>query len=502
MLYPEYVRPNINSDDIAEGLGVMLRELFSEAKYSDDMKYIYQYVCKNSIEDAIYREFLANTDIVQLDFENGGDLDNKRKFMLRLAVVYFLHCRHNAKLRRCKAELAELREPDSYLARRVFRAAEKCCPDAYGRFIAGTPNARELFREAAGISIVFEYTRYTEPMRGQKQRKSVFTHILYAPNYHDGNIQVIISLKKAEYKNCRTYEECLKYLISERGNVIYGFPSTEAVWRNAMNERKRPLLEESRTTTKVKVRNPHDIELALFCLALGLNHDVYSWLKELRNAKFNVAPKKPQNPPIGADELRMLEDFLQNASERLMCADECAKGRPLSEIPKERAYSKSRNMVINAFLDLLKHKMRPITMLTDTEIDYLIKAGEISQETLDSIYEDYYVENQKGETQHKRTFNPDLKHDGICKILLDECRFLDENKFGTEPLSLIKAKYLELGLDVRAAEHLRYNHAITGDEMIQAGIPEDIAELLTSTEANKLKNLLDSVSVRKKFGGI
>ena len=115
--YPEYTRPSINSDDIAEGLGVMLRELFSDAEYSNDMKYIYMYVCKNSIEDAIYREIFANTDILRLDFENGGNnLDNKRKFMLRLAVVYFLHCRHNAKLMRCKTEFAEIKELDSYLS--------------------------------------------------------------------------------------------------------------------------------------------------------------------------------------------------------------------------------------------------------------------------------------------------------------------------------------------------------------------------------------------------
>ena len=363
----EYTRPDINSDDIAEGLGVILRELFSDAEYSDDMKHIYQYVCKNSIENVIYREILANTDIVQLDFKHGGNnLDNRRKFILRLAVVYFLHCRHNTKLARCKAELAEIRELDSYLARRVFRAAENCCPNAYGRFIANTPNIRELFKEASSISIVFEDTRYTEPLEGIRQKKSVFKHILYAPNYQDGNIQVIISLKKAEYKNYETFEECLQYLISCNGNAIsrtvnYSFISTEVVWRNAMNEYRYPLLHEDRAIAHVKARNAHDIELVLFCLALGLNYDAYNTVKKLRYERFKntprPTPKKPQNPPIGSEELEMLENFLKNASERLMCADEQAIGQQFIEKPKDRAYAKSRNMVINAFLDLLKHKI-------------------------------------------------------------------------------------------------------------------------------------------------
>lgn len=504
--YPEYIRPSINSDDIAEGLCVMLRELFSDAEYSDDMKYIYMYVCKNSIEDAIYREILANTDILQLDFENGGKkLDNKRKFMLRLAVVYFLHCRHNAKLLRCKAEFGEIKEADSYLARRVFRAAEKCCPDAYARFIADTPEVRELFREASSMSIVFEDTRYTEPVKGEKHKKSVFKHILYAPNYQDGNIQVIISIKKAEYKNHTTYENCLTYLISSNGNAISssahyddGFRSTEVVWRNAMNEYRRPLLG-------VTARNAHDNELVLFCLALGLTYDVYDWLKKCREAWLEkrreekrltgqnlktAAPKKPKNPPIGDEELAMLEDFLRNASERLMSADDQARGQPLTDTPKLKAYAKSRNMIINATLDLLKHKMRPITVLRDEEIESLLRSNEITQETLDYIY---------SKDKDERIFNPDLKHDGICKILLDKCDF---SKLSIEALSLIKAKYLELGLEAKGSAHLNYDHVITKEEMVQERIPEDIAELLTSTRQAELKPLLDCASVRKKFGNI
>lgn len=488
----EYTRPDINSDDIAEGLGVILRELFSDAKYSDDMKHIYQYVCKNSIENVIYREILANTDIVQLDFKHGGNnLDNRRKFILRLAVVYFLHCRHNAKLARCKAELAEIRELDSYLARRVFRAAENCCPNAYERFIANTPNVRELFKEASSMSIVFEDTRYTEPTKGKKQKKSMFRHILYAPNYQNGNIQVIISLKKAEYKNYDTYEECLQYLISCSGNAIsrtvnYGFKSTEAVWRNAINEKKHPLLHH------VVARNAHNIELVLFCLALGLNYNVYDTLKKLRDKKFKpTLPQKPQNPPIGSEELEMLENFLKNASERLMCADEQAIGQPINETQRARAYAKSRNMVISAFLDLLKHKMRPITVLTDEEIESMLRANEITQETLDYIYTEIDTENG-----HRRFFNSDLQYDGICKILLDKCNF------GTEALSLIKTKYLQLGLNVKGGMYPKTNYEITTGKMIEAGIPEDIAELLTRTEPEKLNPLLNCDSVRKKFGNI
>ena len=127
-------------------------------------------------------------------------------------------------------------------------------------------------------------------------------------------------------------------------------------------------------------------------------------------------------------------------------------------------------------------------MLRDEEIESLLRANEITQETLDYIY----IKNNQ-----ERYFHPDLQHDGICKILLDDCDF---SKLGIEALSLIRAKYLELELEVRGAAHLNYDHAITKEEMVQEGIPEDIVELLTSKKKEELKPLLNCASVRKKFG--
>ena len=490
MLKPEYTRPEVNLDDIADGADALMRELFSESEYSRDMKLIYSYVSRNGIEKFIYREILTYTDVIQINFsDRASETDSRREFLLRLAVVYFLHCRHNIKLLRWdKREKAELKELDNFLCYVIFRAAENCCPDSFKSFTAGTHDEKtfslyqEIFEEVRRMSFVFGETVYEKDENGKEHMKFTPQIILRAPAYKEGNVQARISIRKSRYKEYTNYKECLLYLISGEGNAIFAFKSTYSMWQNAVKINRHPLIENN--NGEEIIRNPHDIDLILFCLALGLNHKVYEHLKKLRDEYFDgQTPNKPSAPPIGDEEISVLEDFLKDASERLTrAAFQIPKGIANA---KSRQKAKSRQMIIDASLDLVKRKMRPITILSDDERKRLLDSGEITPEILSYLYE-----------EDGKDFHPDLAgNEGICKILLSEC------KFTIEALSLIKAKYMRLGLNVKGASHLRYGE-ITKDQMTQAGISEDIAELLTHMDSEKLKDVLDCASVRKKFGNI
>ena len=153
MAEPEYIRPkNITVKELSKAASIILPQLFINEPYSENEKCIYQYVCHRNMEDFIDRELFTYTGVIIF---NIPDNIKKNEILYRFATIYFLHCRHNAKLQRGISEKYNMKVIDDWLYELVRVAARKCCSD-WEKKKNLIPERKKFFELFQRLSFVFE----------------------------------------------------------------------------------------------------------------------------------------------------------------------------------------------------------------------------------------------------------------------------------------------------------------------------------------------------------
>lgn len=347
----EYQRnPGVDFIAVYKAAEMLIPKLFAEKPYSHDEQCIFQWFCRNSVENFIYREILNNSTPIEIEFKRDGEIENslRDEVLMRLAVTYVLHEQHNRRLQRCDKDLFSLSKKDDYLLARIFSVARRS-PDHPERqkFFSTTKDAitfDEVFNAAARkISLT-----YISP--------GAVVLTWNAPDFDredPQSFEVTLSLVTVRDKEMTTYADFIRYLLTEERNGIGNFSST-ALWRNAMNARFRK-------DSPIEDFPANTIHLLLFCLALGMNTAVYSRLIALRKLQFGDMEESIKNPPLGENELKALERYLDNADERLRCARNEAGINNKNDIV--------RRVLVNVSIDLIKAGLLPVLILTDEEIE-------------------------------------------------------------------------------------------------------------------------------------
>ena len=351
-------KSNVGFEETAKSAAILLHKLFDEIKYSDEEKCLYQWLCRTSIENFIYREILSYETPFEIEFKNHSSLDaQKEEFLIRLAVIYFLNERHNNKLDRCSSQKYNLEEFDSYLCNKILNVAYNCPnhPEWREKYY-NSLNKEEIFFTASRLLVTY----VSDNLR----------RVWIAPNYSPNNSECYeVTLKIATYKDkeMSSYKELLLYLLSQERNGIGDFSSTE-LWNNAMDARFS-------NDQHIEDFSGNDLHLALICLSLGLNNSVYDRLIFLRKKAFGETVRSIKTP-VNNEEKNMLNSFLENSRERMLCAKNEAPNLHKTEIV--------RRVLVNVAVDLMKSGLRPVgIILTDDEI----KRTAISKELVEKFYE-------------------------------------------------------------------------------------------------------------------
>ena len=164
-------------------------------------------------------------------------------------------------------------------------------------------------------------------------------YVWNASEWEKNGNQIKIEIFAYSDENKKTYADYIQYLLSKERNSIATF-SERGLWVTHMRlSRRTKGLNLSR-------RNASDTDLLLFCLALGMDRDVYERLRLLRNKAFldkNGSGTGPGFDQLSDDEKNLLLDFLSVVRERFAVAkSECRNSK--EEIP--------RRMLENAALDM------------------------------------------------------------------------------------------------------------------------------------------------------
>ena len=383
----------------ADSARTLLCQLFSPAIYSKDEKNFYQYICRSATENFIYRELLAYTDIISISYpkDNLKQYSQQYEFLYRLAIVYFLNCRHNAKLERCEADKYNVKLPDDFLMERIFQVAYQCCAhDTIAEDAAWFKTYRNCYEMTSNKKIVLK----TKTAQDIKQKEDLFHQVFKfvqtatftlhldngqyqwrGPLFDDAQgvrIQLKIISDSILDKEQFSYEKLIQYLCTKNRNGIKDFSET-VLWHTNMGlgHRNLPLSE----------RNAADTDLMLFCLALGLDKNVYQLLLQRRNEKFNNTPLRPRKGVLTlqeSDEQNQLYSFLdtEKITERLICAKNEVK--KAEEIP--------RKMLLHASIDMMKIGLYPILKFTPEEKikykyeDFLCNLSNEKQEQLKQFF--------------------------------------------------------------------------------------------------------------------
>lgn len=106
-----------------------LERLFSPQPYTGEMHDVYDQIFPTEPYIFIDRQLFSDTPSIKLRVDPRADGNEETfgedEWLYRLAVAYFLHCRHNAKrgISCGDSEKSEMKIRDSYLAERIVRAA-------------------------------------------------------------------------------------------------------------------------------------------------------------------------------------------------------------------------------------------------------------------------------------------------------------------------------------------------------------------------------------------
>lgn len=378
----EYARrDDIDFKATTEMAALLLPKLLAEGQYTTEEKSLFLF-CRNVVENFIYREVLNLNTPLELKIKRNQTQEviksNREEFLARLSLSYLLHENHNRRLDRCSEELYSLKRIDDYLCSRILSVARKS-PDHPERkkFFCTVENkitVEEIFNTATKMSLT-----YISPDNHLKR-------IWQAPNYNKNDAEgfdVTLTIATFRDKEFKTYESYIQYLLKKERNSVGDFTST-ALWKNAMEARFS-------RDSKLETLAASDVHLILFCLALGMNSNVFNQLVMLRNIAFNGEEIVTKQPPITEREKIYLLEELDHAEERLRCA-------------RNEEYIKNkkdivRRVLVNVSIDLIKRDMLPVVVLSDEEI----ARADIEQE----LVEKYYDHNTNGQRIFKKkTVNP------------------------------------------------------------------------------------------------
>ena len=314
----------------------LLCNLFSDLKYEENEKLFCEYICRNGVENFINKEIFTN-GLIKLGLPQ--NLAPEQKLFCYVATAYFLHCRYNAKLERCEREKYELKAMDSFLLYDVLCSFASQYYSSWGQCGRTILKAKNFFDQLQKTSVSF-----VSP--------SNLCHTWSGSDYISGEkdcFQIELLVKGHADRMYKTYEDYVKYLLSEERNSIYNFRSSNQLWDNAIKINRR------HEADYIENRPAKDKEL-LFCLSLGLDKEVLSRLNKLRQNN----PATPMSH-FGQDEIQALESYLEKINEHLTAVKN-TEADP-RKIP--------RRMLLNANIYLLKLGLKPIIPLYDDEIDEL-----------------------------------------------------------------------------------------------------------------------------------
>lgn len=343
-------RADLDFKATSEMAARLLPKLFDDGQYTEEEKSLFLF-CRNVVENFIYREVLNLKTPIAMKFERVKPLEEKldpirEEFLIRLALTYVLHSQHNRRLNRCDEKLYSLKIKDDYLIARILSVARKSPGYSERKKIISETEATILTDEIFNIATKISIT-YVSPNTNLKR-------IWEAPKYNSiEGFKITISIDTVRDKEIANYAEYIKYLLTEERNTVGNFTST-ALWRNATH---------SRFSKDASLENfaANDIQLILFCLALGLDIEVFNRLVKLRNEAFNGEETSIKQPALTENEKIILLEYLKQSEERLRCA-------------RNEAYVYNKNdivrrVLVNVSVDLIKSGLLPVVVLTDEEVE-------------------------------------------------------------------------------------------------------------------------------------
>lgn len=386
--------PNRNLKERIDGAEFLLQNLFLPTSYSNEVQMLFTCVAPTAVEDFLYYETLCNNTVlhIEADFpglpEVPGDLSpesqrilswlkqNKEKGLypdpyVILLVLYFLHEMHNKKLDRCLASLYNLKDPDHFLARCLVAASEtqnqtsyQSMATAYSLLFPELGANRDVIRSSIQNSLfpIVKHSSFTYVLEDDPDslfgRETLDSHV-EGPVIADFKIRVqhFLDDKFDGKTKGFAYPDYVLYLLKKERNGIDDFDgSLKAFWKETVGT--------SRAQTIINLR-PSDIDLARFCLSLGMDQRVYQRLQKLRDsyppfveAEKNAAKKKGMGV-LTKKKSRMLGVFLSQASARLLEARTLCQG-DTRRIP--------RQMLVNASIQLLSEDVSGLVKVTEEEL--------------------------------------------------------------------------------------------------------------------------------------
>lgn len=367
----EYVRPTgMTIKELAKAASIILPKLFLNEYYSENEKCIYRYICHRNMEDFIDRELFTYAGVIIFDIPDSVRED---EILYRFATIYFLHCRHNAKLQRGIPEKFNMKVIDDWLYELIRVAARKCCND-WEKKKESIPKQEKFFELFQRLSFVFE--------------DSNVRYIWNGDNYcekQDIQIKLSVTLFEDEIK---TYDELILSLLTKKRNGIADYKNSAIFWRHVMQIRR------GKDTYKLEANISPNKDILMLVLALAMDITVYDLLKSKKSelTKKHCPVRTFRYPYIGEDEEQILIERLQFAGENLRTAIKHTNDA-------DDIYAVPRRMLFDANLYLLQKGKRPIIPLKGEEVTEVER--HISKKILKEYYNEDTILEGKNETQIK-----------------------------------------------------------------------------------------------------
>ena len=358
-----------------EAARYLLRSLYEEGQYPQEMKIVYCWVCTNAIEDFLYDEIFNKATVIQTrldwkEMEDGtpveasgneeeeirGEKDllkklrkwifwkHDRGLICQLLALYFLNCRHNLRLDRCLRSSYQGEMLDQFLGDCLLWEAGENCRDNFDSMMASfwrifCPKLSEEEARGHFLEILFglfqktlfcfedeeEGKRYSWSALGETSLTVTIRVTDFQDDLYDG---------QEGYR----YPDYVAYLCSEKRNGLVQVDSLKPFWNETVGK--------SRANT-ILLLYPSDLDLERFCLMLGLDEKVFERLCRLRDLYFPPEKHLSSNRVPTKDTRRkqkMLHLFMQQVYHRVQEARFLCRGKP-EEIPRQMLVSASVQLI-------------------------------------------------------------------------------------------------------------------------------------------------------------